>query len=70
MSKKADIGDHVTFNRKDCKMTGIVYLVRDNSVLVEISQKDRELLNLETNKTIVAHKNYTVSKKANKKMPV
>nr|WP_157684531.1 DUF2187 family protein [Cytobacillus praedii] len=45
---------------------GVVYFTRDNSVLVEISQEDTAILNLENNKTVVAHKNYTLLLKKNK----
>ncbi|WP_412729293.1 DUF2187 family protein [Cytobacillus praedii] len=49
----------MSFKKKDHTIIGVIYLTRDNSVLVEISQEDTAILNLENNKTVVAHKNYT-----------
>ncbi|TCJ01324.1 DUF2187 domain-containing protein [Cytobacillus praedii] len=68
MSKRAGIGDTISFKKKDHTTIGVVYLTQDNSVLVEISQEDTAILNLENNKTVVAHKNYTLLSKKNKKI--
>lgn len=57
---KVKIGDNVMFERKDKTIIGIVEIVRDNSVIVEIPKEAAIHLDYETNKTVVKHQNYTV----------
>ncbi|AIE58933.1 DUF2187 family protein [Bacillus methanolicus] len=59
---KAKIGDHILFQRKDQIIEGIVEIVRENSVIIEISQDAAQELGYETNKTVVKHSNYVVKK--------
>ncbi|AIE60212.1 DUF2187 family protein [Bacillus methanolicus] len=61
-ARKAKIGDHILFLRKDQTFLGIVEIVRDNSVIVEISKEAAKELGYETNKTVVKHFNYVVIK--------
>lgn len=58
----AKIGDHILFQRKDQIIEGIVEIVRENSVIIEISQDAAQELGYETNKTVVKHSNYVVKK--------
>jgi uncharacterized protein YkvS len=62
VTKKAKTGDTVLFQRKDLTLEGIVYLVRDNSVLVKISKEDANILGYETQNTVVGHGNYMIMK--------
>lgn len=55
-----EFGTEVTFTRQAKVITGIVQLVRVNTVLVEISKEDQQVLFLENALTVVNHKNYTV----------
>lgn len=57
-----ELGTIVTFPRQSKIITGIVQLVRANTVLVEISKEDQQFLSLENERTVVNHKNYTVVK--------
>lgn len=60
VKKQASVGDTIVFERKDMHFEGIVYLIRENSVLVDISKEAANLLDYETNRTVVAHGNYGV----------
>lgn len=59
---KAKIGDHISFQRKESSFTGVVEIVRDNSVIIEISREAAQALDYETTKTVVKHSNYVVLK--------
>ncbi|MBS4192270.1 DUF2187 family protein [Bacillus sp. FJAT-49705] len=56
--KKADAGDIILFERKSNIYEGRVFLVRTNSVLVEISSKDAKALGYEQPNTVVRHGKY------------
>ncbi|SES87635.1 hypothetical protein SAMN05216389_10313 [Oceanobacillus limi] len=56
----ANIGDVILFDRKDNLYEGTVFLVRDNSVLVEISKESAKVLGYEMPNTVVRHGNYTI----------
>lgn len=58
--KKAVPGDTILFKRKDNTCEGKVFLVRDNSVLVDISEQTAKGLGYETLNTVVGHGNYIV----------
>lgn len=58
--RHASKGDSILFSRRGNEIEGKVFLVRDNSVLVDISSTDAFLLGLESSKTVVAHKNYKI----------
>ncbi|KKK36478.1 hypothetical protein WQ57_19205 [Mesobacillus campisalis] len=58
--RKAKVGDTILFKRKNNNWSGTVFLVRDNSVLVHISEQAAMHLNYETVSTVVRHDNYDV----------
>ncbi|GLB61673.1 YkvS family protein [Cytobacillus sp. NCCP-133] len=61
MTKKtANIGDRISFQRKEITIEGVVGVVRDNSVIVDISTESSQRLHYDTTKTIVKHSNYVV----------
>lgn len=59
---KAKIGDRISFQRKEMSIEGEVEIVRDNSVIVRISDNVNENLDFETAKTVVRHSNYVIIK--------
>lgn len=59
---KAEIGDRILFQRKEKSIIGIVEIVRDNSVIVEITSETALNLHYETPKTVVKHLSYVVIK--------
>lgn len=65
--RQASKGDSILFSRRGNEIQGKVFLVRDNSVLVDISATDAFLLGLESSNTVVAHKNYKILKKKKRK---
>lgn len=58
--QKANEGDVILFERNANTYEGIVFHVRTNSVLVEISSKDAKTLGYEQPNTVVGHGNYVV----------
>jgi uncharacterized protein YkvS len=58
----AKVGDTILFERKDMSCEGTVFLVRENSVLVEIAKETAQALDYETPKTVVRHGNYHIEK--------
>jgi uncharacterized protein YkvS len=60
--KKAKIGDRISFQRNDLSIEGEVEIVRDNSVIVRISDNSNEKTEYETAKTVVSHSNYVIIK--------
>lgn len=57
---KAGLGQKIRFKRNNMVITGIVSLVKDNSVIVDISNEDAKKLEYSTNKTVVNHSNYEI----------
>lgn len=57
----ANEGDVILFKRKEKTYKGKVFFVRNNSVLVEISNEAAESLGYEQPNTVVGHGNYIVS---------
>ncbi|CAM3860742.1 DUF2187 family protein [Mesobacillus thioparans] len=57
---RAKIGDRISFQRKDLTIEGEVEIVRDNSVIVRISDHANEKLEYETTKTVVRHSKYVI----------
>lgn len=53
-------GDNVFFKRSQQSIIGEVITVKNESVIVKISDSDAEKLNIETPLTVVSHKNYEV----------
>ncbi|QED46849.1 DUF2187 family protein [Cytobacillus dafuensis] len=58
--KRANSGDIILFERKSNIYEGKVFLVRTNSVLVEISSKDAKTLGYEMPNTVVRHGKYSL----------
>lgn len=60
----AKAGDIILFQRKEQNFFAEVIHVRENSVIVELSKKtDKDILGIETNRTVVAHLNYEITNK-------
>lgn len=57
---KAKIGQKIRFKRNDIEITGIVSLVKENSVIVDISDEEAKKLDYSTNKTLVRHSKYEI----------
>jgi uncharacterized protein YkvS len=53
-------GDTIRFKRHDLSITGTVVKVKEESVLVQISDEDALLLKIDTPITVVSHKNYKI----------
>ncbi|MDP4086886.1 MAG: DUF2187 family protein [Bacillota bacterium] len=51
-------GDKVLFKRKDFTIIGEVLRVKEESVIVQISNSDAELIDVQTPLTVVSHKHY------------
>lgn len=51
-------GDRVLFKRKDYSIIGEVLRVKEESVIVQISKSDAELIDVQTPITVVSHKHY------------
>ncbi|KAB7670449.1 DUF2187 domain-containing protein [Bacillus sp. B1-b2] len=60
MKIRAKIDDVIIFLRANQEVTGVVTLVKENSVIVQLSSYDTNFLQYESNLTVVNHKNYTV----------
>ncbi|MBB6444056.1 DUF2187 family protein [Bacillus benzoevorans] len=58
--KEAKIGDVILFERNEHVYEGTVFLVRENSVLIDISRDAAEELGYEQPNTVVGHGKYTV----------
>ena len=58
---KANKGDLIEFDRENQVLQGIVEIVRENSVMVDLTYNDNyKKLEEKHKKTIVAHHNYTI----------
>lgn len=57
-----ELNEKIEFVRNDHKVTGTIYKILENSVIVQISNKDADLIGSASNLTVVAHKNYSVVK--------
>ncbi|MGD6857016.1 DUF2187 family protein [Bacillus infantis] len=53
-------GDVIRFKRHDLSITGTVVKVKEESVLVQISDEDALMLKIDTPITVVSHKNYKI----------
>jgi uncharacterized protein YkvS len=56
----AECGDKVRFVRNGKIIVGEVTIVRNESVIVNVSKNDALKLNIETPITVVSHKNYQI----------
>lgn len=54
------IGEKISFTRNDVFVVGTIHKILENSVIVEISEEDADLIGAASTLTVVAHKNYTV----------
>ncbi|RHW36029.1 DUF2187 domain-containing protein [Neobacillus notoginsengisoli] len=60
-NRKAKMGETIQFMRKGEIHKGVVFKVNENSVLVQIPEETKNLLDYETNRTVVGHKNYVIA---------
>jgi uncharacterized protein YkvS len=58
--QRAKEGDKVLFSRKDLSLIGIVKKVKEENVVVELSNPDAERLMAETPLTNVPHEQYKI----------
>ncbi|WP_409974502.1 DUF2187 family protein [Bacillus sp. Bva_UNVM-123] len=58
----AIVGDKILFKRNKLSISGEVVKVKEESVIVKISDSDAEKIKIETPLTVVAHKNYEIIK--------
>ncbi|MFT9494382.1 MULTISPECIES: DUF2187 family protein [Bacillota] len=58
--RKANLGDLISFERRDIQLEGRVEIIRDNSMIVEISREAALQLGYENNKTVVKHNHYII----------
>lgn len=54
------VDEKVTFVRNDHTVYGTIYKILENSVIVQISTEDADLIGAASNLTVVAHKNYSI----------
>ncbi len=54
------IDEAISFVRNDYEVNGTIFKILENSVIVEISTKDAELIGAASNLTVVSHKNYSI----------
>ncbi|MGN7300533.1 DUF2187 family protein [Ferdinandcohnia sp. SAFN-114] len=58
----ARVGDTIQFTRREHHFLAVVINVIENSVIVELqNRKDKDILEIETERTVVAHSNYEIS---------
>lgn len=55
-----EIGNTVAFVRKGKLLEGLIILIRENSVIVELKQDAIDFLGIENERTVVRHNNYKV----------
>ncbi|MHA6260927.1 DUF2187 family protein [Sporosarcina sp. CAU 1771] len=55
------IDEKISFVRNDHEVHGTIYKILENSVIVQISAGDAELIGAPSNMTVVSHKNYSIS---------
>ncbi|MBO1909831.1 MULTISPECIES: DUF2187 family protein [unclassified Sporosarcina] len=54
------VDEEISFVRNDYKVYGTIYKILENSVIVQISNEDADLIGAASNLTVVSHKNYSV----------
>jgi uncharacterized protein YkvS len=54
------IDEEISFVRNNHEVNGTIYKILENSVIVQISQKDADLIGAASDLTVVSHKNYSV----------
>lgn len=60
INSRVKLGDNILFSRKGHHLEGTVIIIRDNSVIVTISEQDSEILDYDTNQTVVNHSHFTI----------
>ena len=55
-------GDLINFKRNGISIIGEVVKVKEESVIVKISEEHAEFLRYDTSLTVVSHKNYQIRK--------
>jgi len=54
------VNEKISFVRNNHEVNGKIFKILENSVIVEISLSDAELIGAASNLTVVSHKNYSV----------
>lgn len=54
------VDEEISFVRNDHKVHGTIFKVLENSVIVEISERDAERIGAASSLTVVSHKNYSL----------
>ena len=54
------VDEEISFVRNDHKVYGTIYKILENSVIVQISTEDADLIGAASSLTVVSHKNYSV----------
>ena len=54
------IDEEISFVRNDHEVSGTIFKILENSVIVEISSTDAEKIGAASNLTVVSHKNYSL----------
>lgn len=54
------IDEKISFVRNEHEVQGRIYKILENSVIVQISKKDADLIGAASDLTVVSHKNYSV----------
>ena len=54
------VDEEISFVRNDYKVNGTIYKILENSVIVQISSEDADLIGAASTLTVVSHKNYSV----------
>jgi len=54
------IDEEISFVRNEHEVNGTIFKILENSVIVEITSKDAELIGAASNLTVVSHKNYSI----------
>lgn len=54
------VDEKISFVRNDHEVSGTIYKILENSVIVQLSNEDADLIGAASNLTVVSHKNYSV----------
>ncbi len=66
MNREANVGDAILFERNEQSYKGTVFLVRENSVLVDISKSAAKELGYDKPNTVVRHGKYLIIEQSEK----
>ncbi len=54
------VDEKISFVRNEHEVKGKIYKILENSVIVQISKQDADLIGAASNLTVVSHKNYSI----------